>query len=125
MIYTYGLFLYWMYGAVLKGESCQQEKCDKAKRLHSPGEVLEFRLVLRGEDAVDGRESRLLRSELGVEPTGVGRVSVFELRAEGRRDPLVIHVFPIDVPEVWVCFDLCRVVRTRAKTLVGVAIEEL
>lgn len=70
------------------------------------------------------RRTRLHRSqdrsharELGVEIASVRRVG--DLRDEWRRNPLVIHIVPVDVGEERVAHDLLGIRWTRAKTLLG------
>lgn len=108
------------------------------------GETLEFLLVLDVQPAVDRSERRLLVGELGVKVCGKENMSeeddedgkggvqrtrcverVLDVREVGWRDLLVVDGVKVDVGEEGVSLDIQRVVLARAKSLGGVALEEL
>lgn len=77
-----------------------------------------------------GRHARLHRSQdrgdagkLRIEIAGIRRTS--DLRQEGRRDPLVVNVVPVDVPEEGVAHDLLGVGGARAESELGFSCQQL
>lgn len=69
------------------------------------------------------RQNRRNARKLRVKVTRIRRAG--DLRNEGRRNPLVIDVFPVDVPEEGMAHDLLGISWARSKAQLGFTSKEL
>jgi hypothetical protein len=86
----------------------------KIPRVAKPSKLLLHRLA---QHALHRRQHRRHTRKLAVEITCISGVR--NLRQERRRNPLVIHIIPVDVPKKWLGHDLLRIRRPAAQPRLG------